>query len=145
MKYRNSSYGSNRSTPPEIVEGGDEVAGADREQINELFSELGVDATAQEVLNGAETAEVSMQVQLDHGYAQDYWKATMHNDDVLARQVMVEIGVDGAEDQRYLATDVWKPAYDVFSLPAYMETESVEDDSLDVSADADVTEPATMD
>ncbi|WP_414837510.1 hypothetical protein ACK3SF_04535 [Candidatus Nanosalina sp. VS9-1] len=144
MRYSNSGYASNRSTPPEIEAGSDEVTGADREQINELFSELGVDATAQEVLNGAETADVSMQVQLDRDYAKDYWKATVHNDDVLARQVMVEIGVDGAEDQRYRAKDIWKPAYDVFSLSAYMETDSVEE-SMDVSADTNVTEPATMD
>lgn len=145
MRYSNRGYGSNRSTPPEIQEGGDKVTGADREQINELFSELGVDATAQEVLNGAETADVSMQVQLDQGYAQDYWKSTMHNDDVLARQIMVEIDVDGAEDQRYHATDVWKPAYDVFSLPTYMETGSVEEDSMDVSAEASAANRATMD
>lgn len=146
MRYSNSNYGSNRSSPPEIEKGSDEVAGADREQINELLSELGIDATAEEVLEGAETADVTLGVQLDRDYAKDYWKATVHNDEVLARQVTVEFDVEGRRNQRYEATEVWKPAYDVFSLPSYMAAEDVADDGELVDASsATITEKASTD
>lgn len=147
MKYRNRSYSSSQSKPPEIEKGADEVSGADREQINELFSELGVDAAAEEVLEGAETAEVSMRVELGQGSAKDYWRATMDNSKVLARHIEVEFDVEGRKNQQYEAKDVWKPAYDVFSLPSYMETEDaeVEDSFSEVSAEAEVSEAATMD
>ncbi|MFB6192753.1 MAG: hypothetical protein ABEK00_00725 [Candidatus Nanohaloarchaea archaeon] len=146
MRYSNRGYSSNRSTPPEIEKGGDEVRAADREQINKLFSELEIDATAEEVLEGAEAADVSLQVQLDQGYAKDYWKATMHNDDVLAKNLTIEIDVEGGKNQRYEAKDVWKPAYDVFNLSSYMDAEGFADSEevADLSS-ANVNDPATTD
>ncbi|QKQ98016.1 hypothetical protein GKQ38_00560 [Candidatus Nanohaloarchaea archaeon] len=147
MEYSNRSYSSNRSQPPEIEKGADEVSGADKAEINSLFSELGVDATAEEVLDGAETAEVYMHVQLEDDHAENYWRATVDNRDVLAEEIKVGFVIDGEEGPDYRAENVQKPAYDIFNLSSYMETEDAmaEDDLHEVSADAEIQEAASTD
>lgn len=54
------------------------------EEINGILSELGVDETAENILKDEEFADVFMYAEITPDSAEEYWRATLDNSEVVA-------------------------------------------------------------
>lgn len=119
MDYSNNAYTSTRSGPPKIESEVDKMPVADRQEINGILSELGVDETAENILKDEEFADVFMYAELTPDSAEEYWRATLDNSEVVA-DIQLAFVVGDRIEGPYTAGNVVKPAYDVFKVDEYL-------------------------
>ena len=119
MDYNDRVYTSTGSQPPKVESEVDRMPVADREEIEGILSELGIDENAEDVLENEEYADILMYAELTPESAENYWKATLENSEVVADVQIAFIAGDRIKGP-YSAGFVVKPAYDVFKVEEYL-------------------------